>query len=74
MKEFGDKISELFKQIKVPQYFFIGIAILVVVFLLLPFLKILAVILAAVFIFISIMPEHTISKKISELVDRYKFW
>ena len=74
MKEFGNKISELFKHIKVPQYFFIGIGILVVVFLLLPFLKLLAIILATLFIFISIMPEHKISKKLNELVDQYKFW
>lgn len=74
MKELGDKISELFKQIKVPKYFFIGIGILVVIFLLLPFLKLLAILLAMVFIFISIFPDHQISKKIYDLIEQFKFW
>ena len=74
MKEFGDKIMELFKQIKDPKYFYIGIGILVVIFLLLPFLKLLAIILAAVFIFISILPDHNISKKIHSLIEQFKFW
>ena len=74
MKELGDKFAELFKQIKEPKYFFIGIGILVVIFLLLPFLKLLAIVLAIVFIFISILPEHKISKQINDLINRYKFW
>lgn len=74
MKEFGDKISELFKNIKEPKYFFIGIGILIVIFLLLPFLKLLAIVVAVVFIFISILPEHKISKQINDLIEQYKFW
>jgi hypothetical protein len=74
MKELGDKFAELFKQIKEPKYFFIGIGILVVIFLLLPFLKLLAIVLAIVFIFISILPEHKISKQINDLINQYKFW
>ncbi len=72
MKDISDKLLELFKFIKEPKYFYIGIGILIIVFLFLPFLKFLAVIIATVFIFISFFPNHTISEKVHGLIEHLK--
>ncbi len=72
MDEFKKKIAQLFSYVKDPKYFYIGIGILITLFLFLPFLKLLAVILAAVFIFISFFPDHVISEKFTRLIERFK--
>lgn len=72
MDEFKKKIAELYSYIKEPKYFYIGIGILITLFLFLPFVKLLAVILASVFIFISFFPEHAISEKFTRLIERFK--
>lgn len=72
MNGLAAKLSELSKAIKAPKYFILGIVILFLALVLLPILKVLAIVLAAVFILISVYPEHDISKQIIRFFKQLK--
>ncbi|MCU7834724.1 MAG: hypothetical protein KZQ83_05645 [gamma proteobacterium symbiont of Taylorina sp.] len=67
-------LADCFKLIKAPKYFYTGIGILVTIFLFLPILKLLAIILAILLIFISFFPDHMISQHFNGLIERFKNW
>ena len=72
MNELAARLSELTKSIKAPRYFILGLVILFITLVFLPILKLLAMILGVVFILISFFPEHDISKKIIQFIDKLK--
>jgi len=74
MDEFKEKMTGLLKLIKAPKYFYVGIAILLIIFLFLPVLKLLAIIVAIIFIFIGFFPDNAISQQITDLINRFKNW
>ena len=72
MNELTAKLSQLTKSIKAPKYFILGIVILFLTLALLPLLKLMAIILGVLLIFISFYPEHAISRQVRHYIDKLK--
>lgn len=76
MNEIAAKLSgiftELSKFIKAPKYLLAGIIILFITLLLLPILKFLALVVAAIFIFIGFNPEHDLSQQVMDFINKLK--
>lgn len=72
MNTIAARLSELVKAIKAPKYFMLGLVILFSALVLLPVLKLLAIIFAAMLIFIGINPEHDISKYLLSFIKKSK--
>ncbi len=70
MNELAAKLSELTKSIKAPRYFILGIVILFLTLVLLPVLKLLAIALGVLLVFISFYPDHEISKRVRHYIDK----
>ena len=72
MSEWIGKLSELTSKltrtIKAPKYFILGLALLFTAIVLLPILKILAIISAAILIFIGFNPDHKVSRQILSFI------
>jgi len=72
MNELTTRLSELIKAIKAPKYFILGIVILFLTLVLLPLLKILAIIIGVLFVFISFNPGHDISRRTIRMINKFK--
>ncbi len=76
MNEVLEKLSGIFNElstyIKAPKYLIAGLIILFVTLVLFPILKFLAIILAAIFIFIGFNPEHDLSQQVTEFLNKFK--
>ena len=76
MNEIAAKLSGIFtdltKYIKAPKYLIAGLIILFITLILFPILKFLAIILAAILIFIGFNPEHDLSQQVIEFFNKLK--
>lgn len=70
MNEWTARLSELTRAIKAPKYFIIGLVILFIALVLLPVLKLLAIVFSGLLIFIGFYPDHRVSKQVIYLLKK----